>query len=252
MTEVPFVAAWRGSWEQAATLEGVRLATSAFRLLERVVPPARWAPWRDAYNWQYLERLPSQAILQKFARQLSTLTALDVLLDRGMVQEVGSMQRMLDEIAEDIMFLGLGITTGKWTLNHVAYLEHFWSEDARVAGVQRKSIRAFVNRAFPDQVDPSKADGLGRELYQVFSDFLHARSSALVSMISGPPPRYHLAGIFDEEATRSFRDQAPSYGYRCVMSAAIATRAIENGPLAAQTYAHLEEYGERYAKFVGA
>ena len=228
----------------------MRLATGAFRLLELLVPPAQWAPWRDRHNWQYVERLPAQAILQKFARQISTLTALDVLLDRGLMQEVGAMQRMLDEIAEDILFLGLGMTTKNWTSHHTAYLEHFWSEDSRIAGVRRKNIRSFVNRAFPEQGDPSTADKLGREIYQVFSDFLHARSSSIVAMISGPPPRYHLAGIFDEEATLTFRAQAPTYGYRCLMSATIATQAIENGPLAATVYEQLDGYGRRYVDLV--
>ncbi len=244
------VAAWRGSVEHEAFSAGLTSATAAFRALEIVVPPPRWAPWRDNFNWQYVEKLPQQAILQKLARQISSTLALDVLLDSGLLQECGSMQRMLDEIFEDILFLSVGLTTGNWNHRHDSYLEHFWSEDERIAAVQRKHIRAYVNRAFPMQADPSTADSLGRELYSVFSDFLHARSSPTMAMISGPPPRYHLAGIFDERATRSFREQAPTYGYRCLMSAVAATRAIGNPPLAGAVYDQMIDFETKYSRLV--
>jgi len=227
---------WEGSVEQAALLEGIALAADAFRSRENFVPPLQWVEWKDGHNWQYVERQPSQAIVQKLARQISTSIALELLLSRGFLQEVGSMQRMLDEIGEDFAFLSLGLSTGAWTANHDTYLAYFWGEGGGQLSVQRKSIRAFNHRAFPQIVDPSSADKNGRDLYQIFSDYLHARSSTLIGMVAGPPPQHHLSGITDLRATQPYRDQAASYGYRCLMSAAYALRAVENGVAADRVY----------------
>lgn len=237
---------WQGSVEQAALVEGIQLSVDAFRSLEAYVPPLQWVEWRGGHNWQYVERLPSQAIVQKLARQISSSTALELLLSRGLLQEVGSMQRMLDEIGEDIAFLSLGLSTKNWTAKHKSYLEYFWGEGGGQPPVQRKSIRAFNNRAFPQIVDPSTADQNGRDLYQIFSDYLHARSSSLIAMVSGPPPRHHLTGITSQQGTWSYREQAPTYGYRCLMSAVFALRAVENGPIADHAYHRCVDYGAKY------
>ena len=241
---------WQGSVEKAALLEGIKLAAEAFRSLEKFVPPLQWVEWKEDHNWQYVERLPSQAIVQKLARQISSSIALELLLSRGFLQEVGSMQRMLDEIGEDIAFLSLGLSTGLWTANHDTYLSYFWGEGGGQLGVQRKTIRAYNHRAFPELVDPSSADKNGRDLYQIFSDYLHARSSTLVGMVSGPPPQHHLDGITDPRATRPYRDQAASYGYRCLMSAAYALRAVENGPAADRVYHRCVAYGVKYDRML--
>ena len=241
---------WIGSVERSALLEGIALSTAAFRSLEAFVPPLQWVPWQGSHNWQYLERLPSQAVVQKIARQISTANALELLLTSGYLQEVGSLQRILDEIAEDIAFICLGVSTGNWTRNHDTYLSYFWSDGGGQLGVQRKTIRAYNHRAFPELVDPSSADANGRELYQILSDYLHARSSTLVAMVSGPPPQHHLSGITDIRATKAHREQAPSYGYRCLMSAAYGLSAFENGPGARRAFEALGAYSEKYDRLL--
>lgn len=73
-----------------------------FRLIEAAVPSAQWVEWEGSFNWRFIEQLPAQMLLQKLARQITGLKAADVLLNAGLLQEVGTTFRMLDEISEDI------------------------------------------------------------------------------------------------------------------------------------------------------
>jgi hypothetical protein len=197
-----------------------------FRLIESSVPPPQWVPWDNRYNWRYVEQLPSQILVQKLARQITGLKAVDVLILKGLLQEVGVMFRVLDEISEDVSFISLAISNNDWTKNHRQYAEYFWSEneDDLQPTVQRKKIRAYINRIF-DQPDPSSADAVGRTLHRAFSDYIHARSAPTMGMVSGPPALFHLDGITEGQTRQQYVDQISSYYYRSAMSIAMAARA---------------------------
>jgi hypothetical protein len=83
----------------APTLE---VLERAFRLLEARVPPPKRKAWSDGFVFRYAERTIHQAIVQKLARTISGLHAVETLLVRGLFQEQGMVQRALDEIGEDI------------------------------------------------------------------------------------------------------------------------------------------------------
>jgi hypothetical protein len=68
------------------------------------VPPPKQRPWKNGFVFRYTEKTIQQAIIQKLARTISGLYAIDLLLDRGLFQEQGMVQRVLDEIEEDIVF----------------------------------------------------------------------------------------------------------------------------------------------------
>jgi hypothetical protein len=141
---------------QQTCMRALTICESKFRLMEAAVPLPKWVPWDGRYNWRYIEKLPVQILVQKLARQITGLKALDMLLKQGFLQEVGVIFRVLDEIGEDIQFLSLGLSSGQWTELHENYADHFWSEseDDRIPMVRRRKIRAFVNRVF-DVDDPS-------------------------------------------------------------------------------------------------
>jgi len=84
----------------------------AFRLLERRVPPAKRQAWKDGFVFRCAERTIHQAIVQKLARTISGLYAIQALLEKGLFQEQGVIQRTVDELQEDVMFLSLGIIRG--------------------------------------------------------------------------------------------------------------------------------------------
>lgn len=96
-------------------LQTLQLLKRRFIYLERVVPLAKWVRWLDDHNWRFVDQLHQQLLLQKLARQITALKSVDLLLLAGYLQEVGVIYRSLDEIAEDVAFVCLGIRTGNWT-----------------------------------------------------------------------------------------------------------------------------------------
>lgn len=221
---------------RAACMEALGIARRHFRLIESFVPPARWVPWQDAHNWRFVEQHHEQLLLQKLARQITGAETVDLLLMAGFLQEIGVIYRTLDEIEEDILFVVLGIRTGKWTPHHDAYVSYFWSEDDanKQPPVRRKAIRAYVNRAL-GQPDPARGDAVGREIHKTYSDYIHARSAPIMGMVKGPPARFDLDGIHHPEARYPYVHQNPTYFYRCLISAT----AIANVVLADEDRAKL-------------
>ena len=63
------------------------------------------------------------------ATVISGLRAALLLLEHGYVQEQAALQRILDEINEDIIFLMLGSTIDKITPLHQRYLDAFFKEE---------------------------------------------------------------------------------------------------------------------------
>ena len=205
---------------QAQCMDALKLCEHYFRVAERRTPPPQWVPWEGHYKWRYVEKLPQQALLQKLARQITGLKSLSIMLSAGFLQEVGVLFRVLDEISEDVSFISLGLIHSDWTENHRRYLEYFWRESDADGPptIQRKKIRAFVNRR-GGLSDPSSADRVGREIHQAYSDYIHARSAPIMAMVKGPPPNFFLDGIRDPIPRFAYEEQVPSYFYRALGSA---------------------------------
>jgi hypothetical protein len=107
----------------------LKILEGAFRLLESRVPAPRRRPWKDGFVSRYAERTVHQAIVQKLARTISGLHAINALLDQGLFQEQGMIQRALDELEEDIAFLSFGVMSGELSSLHKQYLDYFYAEE---------------------------------------------------------------------------------------------------------------------------
>lgn len=98
------------------------LLERAFRQLEMKVPPPKRKTWSDGFVFRFVEQTIQQAIVQKLARIISGLHAIETLLARGLFQEQGVIQRAVDELQEDIWFLSLAIIKNDVTPRHKEYL----------------------------------------------------------------------------------------------------------------------------------
>lgn len=218
----------------------------AFRRLEPQVPPPVRRAHRDGFVLRYNEQSPQQALLLKFARQISGLHAIDLLLASGFVQEQCVIQRTLDDIEEDILFLTLGLSTGDWTEHHKKYLEYFWMEDPRDGSstrgsIPRDKIRAFINRA-SGLDDPSSANANGRAIYKAYSGYVHAAAENAIDMCVGEPPRYLLSGMRESPLFQDHADDAWNYFYRGQVSATVMAKAFGDDALWAERYASLKGF----------
>jgi hypothetical protein len=216
----------------ARTLE---ILEGAFRLLESRVPAPTRKPWKDGFVFRYAEQTVHQAIVQKLARIISGLHALNALLDRGLFQEQGMIQRALDELEEDIAFLSFGVMSGRLSSLHTQYLDYFYAEEfddpTNIMGshrsrgmVKREKIRAYVNRQ--SGAGSSRGNIAGKIIAKAYSGFVHAASPHIMDMCGGKPPRFDVSGEFRNVRHREFADDAMNYFYRALVAMAFAAKAF--------------------------
>jgi hypothetical protein len=214
----------------APTLE---VLERSFRLLEARVPPPIRKAWKDSFVFRYAERTIHQAIVQKLARRISGLHAIDVLLAQGLFQEQGMIQRALDEIDEDIEFLSLAVIRGELTQRHQEYLDYFYAEEfddpsdimashTSRGMVKRDKIRAYVNRGEGD----SRANVVGKVITKAYSGFVHAASPHIMDMYGGWSPGFDINGENRTLRAEEAANDALNYFLRALFSIAYAAKAF--------------------------
>jgi hypothetical protein len=138
---------------------------NAFRRLQAQVPPPKLTRIKGTLQLRYREKSIEQALVQKLARYISTLRAAQLLLRSGYFQEQGALQRILDELDEDILFLALAVTNDETTELHQRYLDSFYAEEFETPSepvttrrdmIPRKKIRAYISRIVGPGVNPSR------------------------------------------------------------------------------------------------
>ena len=231
-------------------IDGLARFERHFSEIEDCIPPAKWVPWDGRFNWRFVERTPGQLLVQKLARQVSALHVIDMLLMAGRLPDIGTLYRQLDEIAEDVAFVSLGLIKEVWTPDHQAYTDYFWSEDGpRGPSVQRKTIRNFVN-SNSGQSDVTAANQTGRFIHGAYSDFVHARSAPTMGMMKGPPPRFDLNGVFDEGARAPYDEQHPAYFYRGLISCGMVAKALLPDEKNSEVFDDVKAYERAYGSLL--
>jgi hypothetical protein len=214
---------------------------SAFRQLESRVPAPRLIAVPMGPAMRYEEKTIHQAILQKAARLVSGLHAIRVLMLAGLGQEQAVIQRTVDEIDEDIVFLAQAVASGELTELHERYLADFWAEEfdeptalastQRRGMVKRKNIRAAIARS-SGLPDPSWQDTVKETNYKSYSGFVHAASPHIMDMCGGDPPRFHLATLRGTPRMASHGEDALNYFFRGHLTMAVAANAFGEAKLA--------------------
>lgn len=236
---------------RATFLQSLEVMERAFRRLERQVPPPVEQRWKDGFVLRYRERTIEQALIQKLARQVSGLHAIDALLLNGLAQEQGVIQRTLDEIGEDIHFLVLAVAPREVTPLHQRYLDDFWQEEfdhpdpikatQKRGMVQRQKIRAFNARA-GGLLDPSTMDAVGHTVHKAYSGFVHAASPQVMDMLEGSPPTFQISGMKSGYRRAEHVDDAWNYFYRGLTSVTMVAMAFRDASLVNHMYAYFREF----------
>lgn len=237
-------------------LQALTVMTNAFRRLESRLDPPERVPHEDSFVYRYREKGIPQALVQKLARSISGLNAIDLLLLNGFLQEQGVMQRTLDEIHQDIFFLALAVTNDEITDRHRKYLEVFYDDPVLRLGshaerfrkpdlVPRRKIHAYVRRAMHGVThDP---DQLEEVVSAAYSGYVHAASPYIMDMCDGDPPRFRVAGIDSPERIKDHVLDAWNYYYRGLLATAAVANAFGDEPLVKA----LSEYTVKFEKHSG-
>lgn len=220
------------------------------KLVSMVPPPVIVEVGKGFYAYRYIEKTIHQAIVQKLARIISGLRATRLLMMRGFGQEQASLQRMLDELVEDVMFLAYAVIYGNGTKLHDTYLEAFYEEVSVGRNknmIPRKKIRAYLMNNVDHGEEQEDIREAGRMLSKIYSGYLHAASPQVMDMYFGQPPRFHTDGMEDIAHYAECGDMYVSHIFRSIYSFAWASRAF--GEDAAFT--KIKGYANLFAKRTG-
>lgn len=238
---------------------------SAFRVLEQQVPKPIKKPFRDSFVFRYKEKSIYQALILKLARVVSGLHAAKCLLDKGLLQEQGILQRMLDEFGEDILFLVYGLTIDKITDLHKEYLSFFYEEEFDVPEnpikssqkrgmIPRKKIRAYIARIEGSNLNPSDGVELSRTMSKAYSGYVHGAAPHIMDMYCGYPPRFHTSGMLGTPMIKVYRKDLWNYFFRGILSFILVAKVFGNAELVKSLSRYQDEFekesGTSYGKSV--
>ena len=203
------------------------------RLVKRV-PPPQLVTHRGTSAFRYVEKSIGQAIVQKLVRMVSTLHAARLLQNHGFVQEQGALQRILDEIQDDIRFLTYGVIFDDLTPLHQRYLNAFFEEEFDAGDalgstqkrpmISRKNIRAYNARK--TSPNPSREVEASRTIHKIFSGYIHVASSHVMDMYGGNPPRFHMRGMRDTSLRGEHQKDLWNCFYRGTVALVLAAKAL--------------------------
>ncbi|MDD5761179.1 MAG: hypothetical protein PHP88_01540 [bacterium] len=226
-------------------------------ILEGRVPPPQRVPYKDSFVYRYVEKTLYQAIVQKLVRIVSGLHAARLLMEHGFVQEQGALQRMLDEIEEDIQFLAFAVIFDRFTPLHQEYLDAFYEEefDAETALestqkrqlIPRRRIRAYLASTDGAPLDPGRATEVSRTIHKTYSGYVHAASPHIMEMYGGSPPHFHTSGMAGTTLQQGHREDIWNYFYRGILSFVFSAKVFGDEELCQQ----LNEFAREFAKQSG-
>jgi hypothetical protein len=224
------------------------------RILEQRVPPPQRVSFKGSFVYRYAEKSLPQALVQKLARLVSGLHAARLLMEHGFVQEQAALQRMLDDIEEDITFLTYSVIFNKPTPLHQKYLDTFYQEefDAKTGKastqkrpmISREKIRAYIARM---DRNPSRAIDVSRIINKAYSGYVHAVSPHIMDMYGGNPPYFHTRGMADTRPHRAHRKDLWNYFYRSLI--AFVSSAMAFGDV--ELFELLNDFSHEFARQSG-
>lgn len=226
------------------------------QLASRVPTPQR-IPFKDSFVFRYVEKTVHQALVQKLARLVSGLHSARLLMEGGFFQEQAALQRMLDEITEDIEFLSSSVIFGESTSLHATYLNAFFQEEfdpneetatsAARPMVSRKKIRAYLDRISSGTKGSSKHLDASRTVSKVYSGYIHAASPQIMDMYGGSPPRFHMRGMQGTERHIEYRADLWNYFYRGIVAFAVSAKAFGDEEL----FCSIRDFSEEFTRVTG-
>jgi len=239
-------------------IQSLKNMEKTLRDFEKSVSAPKFVKFGKGQVFRYVEQTIHQAIIQKLARIISGLYAARILLEHGFVQELGALQRMLDEFYEDIIFLSYAIICDDVTELHQKYLDAFYEEEfdnpedpisstQKRPMIQRKKIRAYLSRIKWQNLNPSTNIQLSRSINEAYSGFIHGASPHIMEMYGGDPPRFHVSGMLNTPRVAEHADDIWNYFFRGIIAFGFAAKAFGDD----QLFNSIREYRDSFIKESG-
>ncbi|WP_139218059.1 hypothetical protein [Paracoccus aminovorans] len=215
-----------------------RLLRWAFEILQHLVPKPVEVVRQGGYTFRYRERMVEQAMVQKLARVISGLSAIEALSQEGFFQEQAALQRVHDELTEDIDFMCLALSAGERCATLEQLMGAFYAEPISERGVQRaplkgpnspprKKIRARIASLVQSAGYSHNHVNAGATISHAYSSFVHGSSEAIMDMYDGRSGRFLVDGMQSSEFAEDHRADADNYYFRSVVAVAQVAMILE-------------------------
>lgn len=122
------------------------------------------------------------------------------------LQDLGAIQRVLDELHEDICFLTYALIEDDVTDDHRRYLTWFFQEESsdgregligkKRRTLPRRKIQAYLLRYVTSAENRQRAALVSTTLSAVYSGFVHGAAPNILESYYGTPPVFHTSGQF--------------------------------------------------------
>lgn len=212
---------------------------------EKLGPPSR-INIRGEIALRYVNRSTESAITLKLARYVSGLSAGSILLRTGHIQELCTLQRTLDELHEDILFLALPFLGKEKTTDHDKYLDAFWEEEPdfrSFSGNQknryqlpRKNIRSYLAKVTDDESIDHKSISASAYLARGYSGYVHGAAPQLHELLNFDTARFQVLGCPSSSLVPDHAHDFENQFFRGVTTIAFVAQVVEAEPLTKEAY----------------
>lgn len=214
----------------------------SFDVLYNQIGPPKLVRFGDKFAYRYEERTIHQAIIQKIARLVTGLQSVMLLNGCGLLQEQAVIQRTLDELQQDVFFLGSSVIFDELTELHVRYLGAFWEEEFddpstaissshKRPMIPRKKIIAYLTKDRGTGYDQSSTIECLRIIGKTYSGYVHGASPQLMELCHGEPPRFHIFGNINSPLFYDHEADLNNYFHRGILAFVISAKAFGNEKL---------------------
>jgi hypothetical protein len=232
----------------------ISLLTNAFELLEQKISPPIKQKFGEGYVYRYSEKSYPQAVIQKLARTITGLRALLLLNQNGLLQEQATLQRVLDELDEDIMFLTLPFLFDDLTELHQKYLDAFYEEEfdnpesaidstQKRPMISRKKVRAYINKPRGKESNQSSSIETSRTLNKSYSGYVHCASPQIMELYFGTPLKFQTSGKAISPLLGDHKDDLFNNFFRAIHSFSFAAMMLRQYEI----FDQLSRYSKQFA-----
>jgi hypothetical protein len=199
-----------------------------------------------AVVYRFLEKSPSQAVVQKLARIISGLRAAEHLLSAGFLQEQAALCRMINEYEEDVVFLSLAGRANPAPDKLQQYLNAFYEEEASVdqwrskqkvkgrATVSRQNISKSIARLANPNSDPFEVSNVSTALAYTFAGYVHGTSTHIMEMYDPVLRRFETLPRKDHPFQVDHEHDMWNYFYRGILSFEFGAYLLDKAELVEQ------------------
>jgi hypothetical protein len=232
--------------------ETLKTLEHALLLLSRAVPSPKLIDVSENFpGWRYLEQLPQQAIVIKLARLLSALHAAKVLLDAGLVLDVGASKRIIDEITEDVIFISSAVRKEDQDPKHIKFLREFWQEEFDPEA--EPELKNLARDRLPrNKVRANNSKLLGGDfrthaqevIDKTYSGYVHGASGHTMEIFGGRDFKFNFTHMKNTPPWNSQQNEMPNYFHRAICTFGIAADVIGDANL----FSDLIDFRARFEK----